>query len=232
MSDDEKKNRTGHWRDVGENLFVPAHYGFSERESQLEFIAQQPFAQLVSLAGGDLRITATPLFRDPEAGGLNFIGHIARRNAHCAAIEEGERAVALFCGPDAYISPRWFREEPGVPTWSYLSVQLRGRFRAVRGRDETLSILRRSIRAMEALAHSGPRVQPWTLEEVPASLVDRLSEGVLAFHFAGESIEGVRRLNQDKGEGDWEGIRAGLADSPQRGAAAISELMSAAGRAR
>ncbi|WP_250458792.1 FMN-binding negative transcriptional regulator [Microbulbifer litoralis] len=225
MSTDNRE-RTGAWRDVGEKLFAPAHYGFTERQALLQFVAGQPFAQLVSNACGDLRVTATPLFHEPESGGLNFIGHIARRNAHCEAIEDGERAVALFCGPDAYISPRWFRDRPGVPTWSYLSVQLRGYFNAIRDREETMSVLRRSIEQMEALAHrDGER--PWTLSEAPESLVERLSEGVLAFRFVGERIEGVRRLNQDKGEVDRESIMAGLSGSPQRGAAAILELMSA-----
>jgi transcriptional regulator len=214
--------------DVGQGVFVPEHYGFTERAALLQYIAAHPLAQIFSAAGGDLRATATPLIHiadGADKSGLTFIGHIAKRNPHGAAITAGAAALALFVGPGAYISPRWFVHNKTVPTWSYVSVQLRGRLEPITDIDAVMAVLSKTVDHLEAEEHIGSDDMPWSLAEASTDLVERLRQGITAFYFRGESIEGVRRLNQDKDIVDMRSIMAGLAKSPQQDAYLIAEMM-------
>lgn len=212
--------------DAGQRAFAPAHFAFGSQADLLDLIGDYPLAQICTAHGGELRATAAPIFHvpDPRGGGLEFFGHIARRNPHVAAIEAGAEALCTFTGPDAYISPRWFRVSRSVSTWSYVAAQLRGRFELVPDRDETLAILRESIDRMEARIHP-PDAERWTIDEADPDRVDFLLGGVTAFRFRGESLEGVTRLNQDKKPEDRESIARGLTRSLQAGARGVARLM-------
>jgi len=212
--------------DAGQRAFAPAHFAYDDHASIRKLIADYPLAQICTARDGELRATAAPLFHRPDAdgGGLEFFGHIARRNPHVAAIEAGAEALCLFTGPDAYISPHWFEVSRSVSTWSYVAAQLRGRFEPVTDRADTLAILRQSIDRMEAHVHPEGEGR-WSLDDADPDRVDYLLEGVMAFRFRGESLEGVTRLNQDKKPQDRESIARGLDRSLQAGARGVARLM-------
>lgn len=210
---------------TGRALFVPSHFDLSDRAGILDFIARRPMAQIVSLLDGDIRITAAPLLHDPEADGgdaseVHFIGHIARRNPHAEALLSGGPGVALVQGPDAYISPRWAPETRILPTWSYVSVQLRGDFEAIRGRPATQAVLARTIARMER-----DLPEPWSLDEAPPELVASLLPHIVAFRFRVTEMQGIRRLNQNRKPTDRRGIIQGLRQRDDAGAQQIAKLM-------
>ena len=70
--------------------------------------------------------SSTPIFFARDDGRESLVGHMARRNPHAAALEDGQPALAVFWGPHAYISSRWYEEKPEVPTWNYVQAHVRG----------------------------------------------------------------------------------------------------------
>ena len=60
-------------------------------------------------------------------------GHVARANPVWRNVGETSEVLAIFQGPNRYISPKWYpsKQEHGkvLPTWNYLVVHARGRIR-------------------------------------------------------------------------------------------------------
>ena len=222
---DELLSRIGH--DVGRALFVPRHFEFGDLTELLAFIETNPLAHFTSVHDGNIRQTAAPIIAgrtrtstDGQSPTREFVGHMARRNTQTEAIHRGETAVALITGPDAYISPRWSIETRTLPTWSYVSVQLRGQFEAVDSLADTRQILVDTIARMEDGAE-----RAWSLNDAKPELVEMLLEHILAFRFHVSDIQGIQRLNQNKSLADRRGIVDGLRRSDKPGAHRIADLM-------
>src|SRR4051812_3522217 len=112
-------------------MYVPDHF----REARLEIlhatIRQHPLANLVTQSADGLVASPIPLLIDPEPGPYGTLhGHVARANPQWRSHLVGSEALALFMGPDAYVSPSWYatKRETGkvVPTWNYVTIQAAG----------------------------------------------------------------------------------------------------------
>jgi len=222
---DSLLERIGH--DHGRHLFVPSHYDFDDPAALAAFIGEHPLGQMVSSDGEQLRATAAALIvaaRDADSAEdapFELLGHLARRNPHADLVQDGAPAVIVFQGPNSYVSPRWNRENPSLPTWSYLAVQVRGRFEPFTDLDTTRRVLERTIAHMERHAES-----PWRLDDAPPELVEKLIRHIVAFRFRVRDVQGVKRLNQNRQPADRAGIIEGLRASGAAGAVQIAELMS------
>ena len=86
---------------------------------------------------------------DGEHGTLR--GHVARGNPHWREVADDgtTEAIAIFNGPDAYISPAWYEEKrltgKVVPTWNYTTVVAHGRLTLHHEPDWLLPHVRRLV---------------------------------------------------------------------------------------
>ena len=88
-------------------------------------VRTQPLATLVIAHDGALHANHIPLFLDPHQGPHGtLLGHVARANGVWPLLPQ--QAVAVFHGPQAYISPSWYPSKAvdgkQVPTWNYAAV--------------------------------------------------------------------------------------------------------------
>jgi transcriptional regulator len=201
-------------------MYVPE--AFAERELDVlhGWMQRHAFALLVSARNGALEATHLPLWLEPGRGphGTLF-GHVARANPHWRSFDGATRALAVFSGPHAYVSPRWYRK-PGVPTWNYVAVHAEGVPRIVDDPEAVRALL---VRLTET--HDGPG--GW--DAIPADLVARLSKGIVAFELPIERLVGKRKLSQNKGGEDRAGVVAGLHASGEPEALAIAALVESLG---
>lgn len=214
--------------DRGQRVFAPAHYHEAEREALLRIIKHYPLAQLITSRNDRVRVTAVPLLNVPGAGSdepLRLIGHLARRNPHSDVIAGGGEATAVFTGPSAYVSPRWFRVKHTAATWNYQVLQVHGRLEPVTSAEGMYRILEDSIARFEDTAHAAGEVERWHMGEMDSALRERLLPNITAFTLHVETVEAVNRLAQDKHLQDQLGIMAGLGQSPQPGAGAVLAAM-------
>ncbi|RBP52918.1 FMN-binding negative transcriptional regulator [Arenicella xantha] len=215
---------------VGEHMFIPEHFDFSEHNELISYVQAYPFAQLFSSFNDLLQVTATPLIyigkQEPSDATIpantqhEFIGHIALRNPHCEAIRAGALGIALLQGPNAYVSPRWYTMEPKIPTWSYVAVQLRGKFSAITDHQQTLEVLAKTIDHMER-----DNDEPWHIDKTDPTLLEQFSQGVLAFRFTVSEMEGIERLGQSRDLTDLEGVIKGLNKTQDPNAQTIARMM-------
>src|SRR5262245_35101125 len=140
-------------------MYVPAHFAEPDLIKLHEAIECYSFATLVSQSGGEPFASHLPLLLDRDRGSCGMlIGHMARANPQWQDAA-GQRVLAVFSGPHAYISPTWYEAEKVVPTWNYVAVHAYGRLELIEDGGEAEGVLRRTIGTYEASQRS-----PWQLD--------------------------------------------------------------------
>src|SRR5215510_13130741 len=110
---------------------LPAFHMTDEAE-MAAFIEMRCFASLV-VAGADGLVAAhIPMILNRDAAGkpVSLEGHVARNNPIVALTGSPTKALAIFSGADAYVTPSLYlsKREHGkvVPTWNYVAIEVRG----------------------------------------------------------------------------------------------------------
>lgn len=180
-------------------MYIPASFAVDDPGTLQEFIERYPFATLIS-TGDDSAVTHLPLLLDAETDSL--IGHLAKANPHAKRLD-GEKTLAIFHGPHAYISPSWYEPGPAVPTWNYAVVHVQGTTQLLT-EAETKAVLDRTVRKFESTQDS-----PWR-NELPDDLEASLLQSIVGFRIRISKIEGKFKLGQNRSEADQAGMLARL----------------------
>jgi transcriptional regulator len=212
-------------------LYQPAHERFAVADpaAELARLSLETPATLVTLSGAGLLATVLPMVFHAEAGVLR--GHVARANPQWRDISAAVDALALFDGPDAYVTPAWYetkrRTGRDVPTWNYVTVQVRGPL-AVRD-DEAwlLDHLRTLVDGQEA-----HRPEPWSIDDPPAGYIETNARAIVGLEMSIASVEAKRKLSQNRVAIDFDGVVAGLAGGSDRERAVAMEMRQATPRDR
>ena len=188
-------------------------------------IRESRLANLVTVSA--LGMIASPIPMILEAGegkhGVLY-GHVAKANPQCRSAPTGE-ALAIFMGPDAYISPSYYqtKRETGkvVPTWNYLAVHAYGRVEFFHEAD-------RLLRVVSALTtrHEQAMAAPWKVTDAPSDFIAAQLKGIVGIRLEISRLEGKRKLSQNRNEADRAGVVAGLGASDDPGDRAIASLIS------
>lgn len=192
-------------------MYNPAAFREDRPEILHSLIRQARLALLVSNGvGGVPDITHLPLTLDVERGEL--IGHLARANPHAAALREAGRAIAVFRGAEAYVSPNWYPSKAEnhrvVPTWNYEAVHAEGPIEIIEDAARLHAIVSRLTEEKEA---SQP--QPWAVADAPEAFIAGQLKGIVGFVLRIERLTGKRKLSQNRAAPDRDGAVAGLAAS-------------------
>lgn len=191
-------------------MYIPEAFRESDVETLHAFVRDNSFGTLVSSTPEGPFATHLPFLLDPERNVL--VGHMARANPHWQSLD-GEVALAVFQGPHAYVSPRWYKTPIAVPTWNYAAVHARGR----------VTLIQEGERLLEILAETVERYDPtWPMPE--GDYVPKLARGVVGFEMAIEWIAGKMKLSQNRSTEDRLGAIEGLRAAGQND---VAELMAA-----
>lgn len=205
-------------------LYQPPAFREERPEVLRGLIRSARLATLVSNGpDGVPDVTHLPLLLVEEEGaGDLVIGHFARGNPHWRRLGAAGRAVAVFLGVEAYVSPNWYasKAEHGkvVPTWNYEAVHAEGPVEIVEDAERLHAFVSRLTEAREA---AQPR--PWSVADAPAPFVAGQLRGIVGFSLRVERLVGKRKLSQNRAPADRAGAVAGLAasaDARDRDAAA------------
>jgi transcriptional regulator len=117
-------------------MYIPSHFEQPQTEAMHRLIRERPLATLVTPSDEGLTADHLPLHLSSDPGDLGTLrGHIARNNPLWRGTAHEITALAVFTGPDSYISPSWYptKREHGkaVPTWNYLAVHASGTLRFI-----------------------------------------------------------------------------------------------------
>jgi transcriptional regulator len=171
-------------------MYVPRHFSVEDRDLLDRMIRDNPFGLLVGTVDGSHFATHLPFLLD----GDRLLGHFARGNPHWKSLDGTTEMLAVFSGPHAYVSPRWYRPGPAVPTWNYVVVHVYGAPWIIADTASVRALLDRLVGEYEAGA--------WTLEGQDADYIDRMMQGIVAFEMPVARVEGKFKLSQNRPAGD------------------------------
>jgi transcriptional regulator len=181
-----------------------------------ELIAAQPLATLVTLGSAGLFATHLPMVLDDDGSEFGILrGHVARGNAQWRDFVPEVEALAIFAGPQHYISPNWYpgKKEHGkeVPTWNYAVVHAYGPLKVIDDASWLLGFLNRLTNIHEA---SSP--VPWKVGDAPVDYIDSIVKAIVGVELPIRRIEGKWKVSQNRTVADREGVIEGLKelDSP------------------
>lgn len=140
-------------------------------------------------------------------------------------------ALAVFSGPHAYVSARWYPSVRQVPTWNYVAVHATGTPRILNDPAHSFELLRSLMTEHEAglpEAARGLGKGPRELADIPFAHQGKLLRGIVAFELPIERLEGKRKLSQNKKPAERLALIAGLRATGEASALAIAQLMEAA----
>jgi len=199
-------------------MFVPPYYAAEDARA---LIRQYPFANIITANQGALFATSTPLvFETDTQDEQRLVGHIALRNKHAEQLTASQDALAIFNGPNAYVSPRWYVDKPQVPTWNYQAVQLRGTLDPILEPERALDVLTRTISVMEAGAEN-----PWRVEDAPEGMTELLLPRIRAFRITIVSIQAAAKLSQTHPASDRLRVIRGLLSESDADGHEVARIM-------
>lgn len=152
------------------------------------------FATLISVLDGEPVVTQVPLTLDRTRGcsGVLF-GHMDRSNPHAELLQD-RRILALFHGPNAFISPRVYQTSQ-LPTWNSITVHARGTVRVIQDRQALLQ----GMCTLAERADPGPQGYRLSPED---PRIEPLMKHVVGFEIEIDELVGRFKLSQDRNEAD------------------------------
>jgi transcriptional regulator len=200
-------------------MYLPKHFEQPDRGALAGLMRERPLATLIIATPDGPTADLIPLEYAPDAGAHGTLrGHVARANPLWR--HAGAQALAVFTGPEAYVSPGWYpsKREHGkvVPTWNYTMVQARGRLAAVDDAPWLCALVGRLTDH-----HESRQDQPWSVNDAPDDYVQQMLRAIVGIEIPLASLVGKWKVSQNRSAADREGVARGL--SPQD--AAMSALV-------
>jgi transcriptional regulator len=188
-------------------------YRTDDRAACESLIEEIGFGMVFAATPEGPRVAHTPLLL-AKGGAVQF--HLARNNALARHLD-GQTALIVVNGPDAYVSPRWYDNRDTVPTWDYVALELEGTVRRISD-DALEAFLHAAI-----LKHEGKLAgEAWRAEESSAKVWGGLFRGIVGFEMEVLAMRPTLKLSQNKPPQERARIAAGLESA---GHAALAQLV-------
>lgn len=189
-------------------MYLPRHFAMTETGALRAVIDRHPFATLVLASDRGVMADHLPLVFDASAGEHGVLrGHVARANP---LWHQGDtEALAIFHGPQAYITPNWYpdKREHGrvVPTWNYQIVHAHGRLRFIHDPAWLLNVVSDLSERFER-----SRATPWSVADAPADYIENMCRAIVGVELTIKRLTGKHKASQHKSDAEREAIYRGL----------------------
>jgi transcriptional regulator len=196
----------------GADMYQPVHFVESDLATLHALIRAHPLGLLISADADDLQANPIPFLLDESAGPFGTLrAHVARANPQWQHLQNGAKALIVFQGSDAYVTPSWYetKKEHGkvVPTWNYVSVQVRG---TVKVMDDP-AWLHSQLTALTA-EHEHGRKAEWMITDAPDDFIAMQKRAIIGFEMVIDDIRGKWKVSQNRPIPDRAGVAAGLTE--------------------
>jgi transcriptional regulator len=188
-------------------MYTPPLFREDRPEVMEALLREYPLATLVVMLGDGMEATHVPLLlRDGV-----LVGHVARGNPIARA--DGAAAIAIFQGPQHYVSPGFYAtkaDDPRVvPTWNYVAVHAHGTLRTFTEPERLRAVV------ADLTAHfEGQRAAPWHIDDAPGDYIDKMLGAITGIEIGVERLEGKWKVSQNRPLVDRESVGEALGDHP------------------
>lgn len=209
-------------------MYIPRQFEETRTEVMHELIRAYPLATLVVHASSGLNANHVPLYLSAAPAPHGALqGHIARANPLFREIAGGIEALAIFHGPDSYISPSWYptKQENGkvVPTWNHVVVHVFGVLRVM----DDASWLRTHLHALTDQQEASFPV-PWAVDDAPTDYIEKNMTAIVGLEMVITRMLGKWKVSQNQPMQNRIGVVSGLRASGRPESGAMAALVEAA----
>jgi transcriptional regulator len=189
-------------------MYLPTPFEETRDDELSRIIATYPLGALVMNGPQGLDANHLPFLLDNgDDGRRRLLAHVARANPLWQDAHNGDEALVIFRGEDAYVSPNWYPSKHEfhrqVPTWNYQVVHVHGKLfihdseRFVRG------LVARLTRVHEAQTGAA---RPWKMSDSSPDYIDQMLSAIVGIEIEITRIAGKTKLSQNREQRDRRGV--------------------------
>ena len=211
----------------GQALYLPTYFQESRTDVLHTLMRSHPLATLVTSSDTGLTANHIPVETrsDPAPHGM-LRGHVARANPLWKVHPADSEALAIFHGPQVYISPSFYpaKRESGevVPTWDYAVVHAHGTLRFIHD-----AVWLRALVVGLTTAHEASRQAPWKVDDAPPPYIEKMLSLIVGFEFSIVRLTGKWKLSQNHPLANRQGVVQGLRASAAENSREIADMVDA-----
>ena len=201
-------------------MYIPEHFKETNSERISDLIRGNSFGMLVTAPDGAPFVSHLPFIFDHAVGSKGkLLCHMARANPQWQHFSSCGDVLAVFQGPHAYVSPSWY-SSPGVPTWNYAVVHLRGKPRLIESESELEILIERLTHVYESHMPS-----PWK-PNLAGEIRTKLLNKIVGFEIDITDIQSKFKLSQNRSPEEQQSVVEKLGKSGNQTEVAVANLMS------
>jgi transcriptional regulator len=194
-------------------MYIPKLFEEKRLDVLHSFVREHPFGALVVLSANGLDANHLPFEIDTDSGPFGTLHcHVSRSNPVWRDFSPTTEALAIFQGPNTYITPTWYpsKQETGkdVPTWNYIIVHARGPLRVIDDVRHVRAHLEKLVTRNEA-----GRPHPWRITDAPEDYVNKQLSLIVGIEIPLTSLVGKWKLGQNRLLHDRHGMLKGLLEA-------------------
>ncbi len=197
-------------------MFTPQEFLPQDPAFVINHIKANPFGLLITRHSDQMMGTHLPFLVQQNPNGYSLLGHIAAQNPQNQTFA-GE-SLAIFTGPHAYISPRWYSAHQNVGTWNYTAVHVYGEIVFFSDNQRVMSFFKQLYQTFDPLALPH-------LESQDPQYLQNLFSYLRCFEFKINRIEATAKLSQNKTLPDRSNIAKHLQAINTDNSLKIAEMM-------
>lgn len=190
-----------------------------------QLMRSHPLATLVTMGASGLFATHLPVvLHRVDDTHATLRGHLSRANAQWREFRPDVQALAIFSGPEHYITPNWYPEKTKtgkvVPTWNYAVVHAYGSLRIIEDPTWLLEHLN-----LLTNTHEASLPTPWKISDAPEGYVETIAKGIVGIELAIERLEGKWKVSQNQNEQTRDSVARGLEALGDEASLAMRDLV-------
>ncbi len=186
-----------------DSIYLPPAFKGGDLKLAQTLMLEHPLATLVSVTEtGEPKVTHLPLqchVQEAPLGEENHLpswvlkGHFAKSNPQVSALVSHPKALAIFMGPQGYMSPSVYPDLVRVPTWNYLTLHVQGEIEFVHESENKDHLLKQLI-----ADHEESYAEQW--RSLPESFQDSMLSAIVGFSMKVTHYQFKMKLNQHRPE--------------------------------
>ena len=201
-------------------MYIPKPFEVTDPQKIADIIETYNFATLVTCERGIPTASHIPFLYDSQRGEHGtLISHIAKANPQWQSFDSQTEILAIFQGSHSYISPIWYKTEPAVCTWNYVTVHAYGIPQLVTDSHKTQNILQATVAKYESQLPN-----PWD-GSLPEKYRDFMAKALIGFEIVLTRIEAKFKLGQNRSVEDLQGVYEALVNSADVNQQQLANMM-------
>ncbi|TDK68190.1 FMN-binding negative transcriptional regulator [Sapientia aquatica] len=195
-------------------MYLPRHFAEPRLDIMHALMRDHPLCTLITTnadgIAGMPNANAIPMYLIEDQGEFGVLrGHVARANPVWQEHPKELDVLAVFQGPDSYVSPSFYpsKQEHGkvVPTWNYATVHAWGKLHAIED-----PIWLRALLDQLTERHESEVGSQWKITDAPNDYIAQMLNNIVGIEIVITKISGKWKVSQNRSAADQAGVLEGL----------------------